>query len=487
MSGLELSVRVVEDYGSKVDFRSSGFQRPAKAHAVMWPIKTSLYFLLFWAACLMALVNPIWGVVNYLFAYQTNPTNTWWGEPLEAMGMRFSLFAAGFTILGLFFGRKHVPESRPMFAAWEWCAIGLLLMAFLSLLLEVTFDHRSRNAIDKFWKTMLFVLILTRMGGRREHLRLIIWSLVLGSLYVGYDAYTANPSDFLFGRLNRIGGPDFSTSSGTAAHMSAMLPIIGAAFLCTPSWLAKGLAALAGAFTVNTIVLCRTRSAFLGLLVGALAAGLLAPRARRFRIQCMLAMAVVLSFTLTDEHFWNRMKTLFHRETMQTDMAAVSRTEIWSTSVQILADHPLGIGVGNFARVITQYEPRYAKRSTHNTVVVCFVELGVLGGLLFLGLVGLSLLYVYESYRLADTTRQPLETKFLAHGLLVACVTYFVTGLGTERFYCESFWWVLALPVCLHRLAVNEIGEAHGPFATAEVFTDTHSRRKPVRSAPDAC
>jgi O-antigen ligase len=422
----------------------------------MWPIKTTLYFVLFWAACLMSLVNPLWGVVNYMFAYQTNPTNTWWGEPLESLGMRFSFLAMLFTVLGLFLGRRHVPSGGPSFTAWEWASVSLVITAFLSLLLGVTFDHRSRNAIDKLWKLMLFVLILTRVGGERKNLRLIVWTLVVGSLYVGHDAYQANPSDFLFGRLNRIGGPDFSTSSGTAAHMSAMLPIIGSAFLCTPSWLAKGLAAVAGAFTVNAIVLCRTRSAFLGLAAGALAAALMAPRARRFRIHCLMGMALALSFSLTDEHFWTRMKTLFDRQVLHTDMAAVSRTEIWATSVRILADHPLGIGVGNFARVITSYEPRYAKRSTHNTVVVCFVELGIIGGLLFLGLVGLSLYYVFACYRFADSTRNPLETRYLAHGLLVACVTYWVTGLGTERFYCESFWWVLALPVCLYRVVWAE-------------------------------
>ena len=52
----------------------------------MWPLKTILYFVLFWLGCFVALVNPIWGVVNYMIAYQTNPTNTWWGKPLMAQG-----------------------------------------------------------------------------------------------------------------------------------------------------------------------------------------------------------------------------------------------------------------------------------------------------------------------------------------------------------------------------------------------------------------
>jgi len=422
----------------------------------MWPLKSLLYFILFWIACLLALFNPIWGVINYLLVYQTNPTNTWWGAPLEAAGMRFSMLTAVFTLLGLLFGRRHIPSVRPLVSLWDMGVLAILVAACLSLFVGVSYNHRSTMAIEKLWKMLLFVLILARLGGSRRNLRWIIWSLVAGSLYVGYDAYTAHPSEFLLGRLDRIGGPDFSTTSGTASHLSAMLPLIGAAFLISHHWMWKVFAAVSGAFAVNAVVMCRTRSAFIGLAVGGLAAVLMAPAARRLRVYALLLVGCVAAFALTDGHYWDRMKTLTDRQVLENDAAAVSRTEIWGVSLRILADHPQGIGLGNFARVIGAYEPKYAKRSTHNTVVVCFVELGIAGGMAFLWLVASSFTHIYRSVRLADATAQPLETRFLTYGILVAFVTYFVAGLGTERFYCESYWWVLALPVCLYRMAVQE-------------------------------
>lgn len=423
----------------------------------MWPVKTCLYFIFFWLGCFYALVNPIWGVVNYMLAYQTNPTNTWWGLPLTAIGMRFSLLAAAFTLAGLVLGRKRVPSAGPMMTAWEWGVVALFGVAFVNMFTGYTWDHRSVMAMDKLWKMWLFLLVITRLGSDRGNFKLVLWALVVGSLYVGYDAYTAGPSDFLSGRLNRIGGPDFSTSSGTAAHLSAMLPIIGAVFLITPGWLLRSIAVAAGGLTINCIVLCRTRSAFVGLLVGAVAAVLMAPRARRFRIYILLIGGAGLAYGLTDPHYWNRMSTLAGSDPLNTDQAALSRKEIWNVALDILQDHPLGIGAGNFARVISVYEPRYSKRSTHNTLLVCFVELGFQGGFIFLGLILVSLLYLYETVRMARWSARPLETSFLAYGLLVSCVTYVVTGLGTERFYCESFWWVLALPVCLYRLVRAEV------------------------------
>ena len=423
----------------------------------MWPLKTIMYFLLFWGGCVVALVNPIWGVVNYVMAYQTNPTNTWWGAPLTAMGIRFSMFAAAATILGLVFGRKFVPRVRPALSMWEVGAIALVFFAAINLILGSGYHPTSRYAFEKLWKMTLFTLILARLASTRANLKLVLWSLVGGSLYLGHDAYTAHPSAFFHGRLEMIGGPDFATTSGMAAHLSAMLPLIGAAFLTARTWKWRAFAAVAGAFAFNAVVLCRTRSAFVGLTCGVLAAILTAPRARRFRIHLLLVTGTIMAFSLTDNHFWDRMQTLTSRESLNKDAAAVSRFEIWRVSLDILLDHPAGVGAGNFPRVVGSYDPRHYRRSSHNTLIVCFTELGFQGGVVFLLLIAGSLRCLYRSAKLADHTDDPLETKFLTYGLLVSFVTYVVTGLGTERFYCESFWWVLVLPLCLHRAVLREV------------------------------
>ncbi|MFQ5493800.1 MAG: O-antigen ligase family protein [Phycisphaerae bacterium] len=422
----------------------------------MWGLKTILYFGLFWVACLMALVNPIWGVVNYVMAYQTNPTSTWWGIPLTEMGMRFSMIAAVFTVVGLLVATRHVPRIRPVLSWWEVGLVAIVGIAALNLLVGYEYGASARHAFEKLWKMLLFVFILGRLAVTRRNFKIILWTFVVGSLYVGYDAYTAPPSSFWLGRLERIGGPDFSTTSGTAAHLGAMLPLIGAAFLIARRWPWRALAALAGAFTVNAIVLCRTRSAFVGLACGAVAALMVAPKARRFRIHAMLVAGAVVAFSLTDVHFWNRMNTLTSKTALSEDAATVSRTEIWRNAVHILMDHPQGVGAGNFPQVIGRYDPRYYRRSSHNTLLVCFTELGIQGGMVFLLMAVGSLYYLRRTVQMAADTDDPLETKLLVYGSLVSFITYFVTGLGTERFYCESFWWVFILPLCLYRMATSE-------------------------------
>ncbi len=425
----------------------------------MWPAKTFLYFILFWVGCFLSLVNPIWGVVNYIMIYQLNPTNTWWGKPIMGMGIRFSLFAMLFLLVGFLTRPRRIPSIPGGFSMWEVGVILMVLFGAFARFIGYDYDPLAHYAFEKLWKMMLFVLILGRLAAARENLQLVIWCIVAGAIYLGYDAYTANTDDFVHGRLEEIGGADFSTTSGAAAHTVAMLPIIGIAFLTSRNWLAKATAIVAGGLAVNTFILCRTRSAFVGLFVGALAAFLLAPKVRRYRIHLLIMMGAITAFSLTDSYFWKRISTLTDRQALQNDLATVNRKEIWKVSAQVLIDHPLGIGPGNAPTVIGTYDYRYWKRSTHNTLVVCFVELGVQGGILLIVLVGGSIWYLYQCSRLADRTRHPIETKLTAYGFMVSLVTYLVTGLGTERFYCESFWWVLVLPLSLYRIALRESRE----------------------------
>lgn len=427
-----------------------------------------LYFVVFGTACLMSLANPLWGVINYMVVYQIDPTDRWWGQPLVDTGMRFSMLAAAFTIVGLLVGRKSVPKARPAFSLWEWGVVGMFLIAALNVFIGIGFSAAARAEFEKFWKVLLFTLIFCRIASARQNFTIILWTLVAGCLYLGYDAYMAPSWAFVLGRLDTVGGPDFSTTSGAAAHLTAMLPLIGTAFLIAYRWRWRLFAAASGAFTINAMIMCRTRSAFIGLVVGVLTAFMVAPRAQRYRIHAFLIAGCAIAFCLTDDHFWQRMETLADQQVLETDLATVSRREIWLASMSILADHPLGVGVGNFTQIIGDYDPRHYKRSSHNSIVVCFLELGIHGGILFVMLVVGSLWHLRQAGKLARFTVRPVETRLLAYGLLISLITYLVIALGTQRFYCESFWWVLALPLALHRLALAEASAFRTSEARAE-------------------
>jgi O-antigen ligase len=205
------------------------------------------------------------------------------------------------------------------------------------------------------------------------------------------------------------------------------------------------------------VILCRTRSAFIGFTCGGIAALLLTPKARRFTIYGLFILGGVAGYSLTDNFFWDRMATLLDPHLVEKDEATAVRKQIWEASLHMIADYPQGIGPGNFTQLIGEYDARHYHRATHNSLVVCFVELGIQGGIVFLAMVCGSMYLLYRCSKLAPQTDYPLETKIYAYGFLISFVTYFVTALGTQRFYCESFWWVMSLPLCLHRVVQREV------------------------------
>jgi O-antigen ligase len=123
----------------------------------------------------------------------------------------------------------------------------------------------------------------------------------------------------------------------------------------------------------------------------------------------------------------------------------------------MVGDYPLGVGPGNFTQKIGDYDSSHRWRASHNSVVACFTELGIQGGILFLLIMGGSARLLHRSVKLAKHSDYPMETSILAYAFFASFVTYIVTALGTQRLYCESFWWVMALPLCLYRATAREV------------------------------
>ncbi len=423
----------------------------------MWALKTITFAGFFLLLCAASLYNPIVGVVNYMLVYQIDPRGTWWGVPLANTGVRFSFVAALFLLAGMVLSARKVPKVRPMLDPWEIGALTLVAMSFLSVAIGSVYTYETAMRLDKFWKLMLFVLILGRLVTTRQNLHVVLWTIVVGTLYLGREAYIASPDRFTQGRLNFVGGADFHYSSAVAAHLAAMLPLVGTVLLISRSWYAKLIVLGTGALAFNALVLCRTRSAFIGLTAGGVAALLAAPRARRFRIYFLILICVPLALRLTDGGFWERMATLIDPVAHQEDPAISTRMDMWHVGLEMINDHPFGVGAGNFEHMSRYYYKE--RRAAHNSAISCVAELGIQSGFLFLLMLYSSLRKLYRCVRMADQSYAPLETRFLAYGILIAMITYLVASFFTDRFYAESFWWTLTLPLCLERTVLREARE----------------------------
>lgn len=430
----------------------------------MIPYRAIAFLIGFFGLTASSLVVPVLGVANYMLIYQIFPEHTWWYIPIAPLGIRYSMTAAMGMIFGLLLNLGRLPKVRPMLSLWDILAIGLVIVVVCGDMIVARPSPVADELTSKFIKVMIFVFCMTRISTTQKSFMIVMWALVLGSFYIGYDAWTAPRGAFEQGRLQRIGGPDFRHSSGLAAHMGAMLPLIGVTFMATKWWSLRAITLVSGALTLNTVVLCRTRSAFVGLTLGVIAAVLTAPKKRRIRTYMVLLILAPCVYRLTDTMFWDRMATLADQKALKEDSASAGRLQIWRAASKLIALHPFGVGIGNFQYRIHEINYELGQRAAHNSFILCWAELGIQGFVLFVLIITTSLVQTWQCYRLAPETDNPAWTRYMAYGLFLSLIVSLSTQMFTERLYTESFWWLLALPGCLKRVALSEVTKVAAPI-----------------------
>ena len=433
-------------------------------------IKTILLLLGFVFSSVGALFVPLLGVIGYVLHYQFWPDNHWWGREISDWGLRYAFTIGVCLLIGTLLNKHKLKLGRQAMRTHEWLLVVFWLAALLSTLtgIDLTFMPYQQThqalLLDKLSKVILFCLLMSHVVTTLKRLDLLIWTLVVGTLYLGYQAWDAPLWKFTQARLEGIGGPDYRESSYLGAHFAMLLPIIGAQFLRS-SWKARALCAIAGGFALNGLILTRTRAAFLGVCVGIAAALLLSLRGRRRRIFLYLLPGLIGAVYLTDAGFRDRMQTI-RAQPAPGDTSASNRLVIWRAAGKMFVEHPMGVGLGNFQVVLSQYASRLMRRDAHNTYIRCATELGLLG----MGVLGLILISaawcLYQAQRWAWRCPYTWQIRYYVYGLAVSLVVMLTTALFMTQLYIEEFWWMLTLPVCLLRAAELEY------VRTRELATD---------------
>ena len=436
-------------------------------------LKTILFAAAFGICVILALWQPVFGILGYVAHYSIGPERQWWHAPLSGLGIRYSMFLAALTAFGIVIRFRKLGIRRPYFLGQERLILLFLGIVWLTVALsETTISNPSDAAsvhmrvVDhpatKLAKVVFFAMMLTHVITNLRDYNRLVWVLIAGSLVLGLQAYSAGRAAFNMGRLESVGGADFMESNMLAAYLAAMLPIIGIQFMRT-SWFGRALCLASGIFATNAIVLTRSRGSLIGLGVGAVTTVLLAPSKYRGKLIVGLLVVAAGAYYLMDPQFLRRASTINNEN---RDASVSGRIETWQASLAMLKDHPLGVGAGNFSQFIGRYDPRFAFRDAHSTYVRCIGELGLEGALLMLLLILHAFRVLFGLMRRAKELPQPMRDSvtYASLALTVSLATLLACGLTITLLYVEILWWLLAMPVCLTRVVDNfKIGAATEP------------------------
>jgi O-antigen ligase len=426
------------------------------------PFKGILFIGLFLLCAGGALILPCLGVYGYIADYCIGPASQWWEAPFSGLGIRYSLTLALTTAIGMHLQRDKLRFGESFLQRQEALMLVFLGIVWLSIFMGVetvgyytTVDHPS----VKFTKIVVFALMMTHIITDKRKLDGLLWVFVITSLILGLQAWDLPRWAFEGGRLEGIGGADFAESNFFAAFMVAMLPIIGIQLLRS-KWFGKTVCTVSAAFTANAIVLCRSRGALLGIVAGAITACLFAPKKHRKKIAVGLVLGIMGGIYVSDPQFWERAGTITRSED-QRDESAASRLRLWQAGAVMLADHPLGIGVGNWYQTIGYYIPEYEGKDSHNTYVKCAVEIGVQGILVYVLFIFTAFLQLRQVRKLAASMPPSVGDDLvqISFGLTVSLSIILMCGLTITMIYTEIIWLILMLPVCLRRVLENAVAD----------------------------
>src|SRR5690554_1578639 len=271
-----------------------------------------LFLLVFFGGIVAALMySGTAAFVLYQLVYFLNPDDRWWSASIP--GLRYSMITVLLMILMLALKYKELTTANPWsrMPALKWM-LALLFMYYFSYIFAVNISAHKAFTYE-FTKLILILMVAYKLISSEKSLDVCLWAYVVGATYIGYLAHSIGRNDR--GRVEGIGMVDAPDANDTAA---ALVP--AAVILMYFAWMGnkkvKVVSVIFGAFIANAIVLINSRGSFVGVVVSLsifLAFMIFSRHQRsgqRFSAFLMIVLAVGGAIYVTDDLFWERMRTL---------------------------------------------------------------------------------------------------------------------------------------------------------------------------------
>lgn len=408
----------------------------------------------------MAFMDGFIAFLLWIFTTVMSPGNYLYGFMQD---FRYVFVFAGIAALLLLMGRV---KERGKF---EWNISTVLLLLFIVHgLLSTAFALRPNQLLDIrleiFLKGMALALVAPFFLSTRWRVHLTLVVLVLGlGLHAVVDGLKVIASG---GAHNVVGVPNSSLTDNNlyALGMAMLVPLLMYLYRYSAHKYAKLGASIGVVLAIMTIIGTNSRGGFLALAVVGFWYWMISHR----KLVSLMVVAV-LAFGIAQvapERWFDRIESI---QTAGEDDSFMNRVAAWRVSLSIANDHPvLGGGfnaVQNFW-IWDEYKDRpsvfnvdvskYSPKAAHSIYFQVLGDLGYLGLLLFLALLGSAFYARSRVKRIYEQTKRGLWALDLCNAGCLALVAFMAAGGGVSLAYFELVYFLIVMMSLLPSIMQSE-------------------------------
>jgi O-antigen ligase len=364
-------------------------------------------------------------------------------------------------------GSAFMVQDRPLLA---YAAGALVAWALASRLWAPDAAAAGSNAFRLALGVILVFVVFTAVREPR-HLRWVLWSFIAGALFsaaVGL-ATTSPEAGMAAPEEGRLAG-GIADPNELAAILVPALALAAFALAAVTNAIARWALAISVVVFAICLFLTESRGGLVALVVILVAS---VAFAGRWRPQVVALALVVAGLGVAYYTLFAPPESL-QRLTHFLAGGGTGRTDLWAVAGEMIRDHPiLGVGVGNFQVV----EPTYAygtinlenvkfivdtPKVAHNTYLEVFAELGIVGIVAFVGIVGGALWKAPDAIRTFMRSGD-FSNEALARGLLVGLAGMLAAYLFVSGQYEKQLWLLVGLTAALPSVARAGSGTSREP------------------------
>jgi O-antigen ligase len=308
------------------------------------------------------------------------------------------------------------------------------------------------------WRSLapfLVYFIAAAMLQDEKDQRRMAWAILLGFMLEAIVTIKLGRS----GRGGRAVG-SFAQSNELGAYLAMFTPMCLALLPAARSWLGRAAMAVGIGLGLWAEFLTLSRGGYLAMAVALLFVALRTSRV----VGVIVALAVVTSPAWVPRYVVDRVlyttRTVAGTDEVELEGSSQLRINTWKAMLQVIADHPVdGVGFGGLGYVLPELGEELnseVKDTAHNTFLRVQAELGALGSLALVFLLGRCWLFGEHGRRRAQNVFQRQVSVGFQGALVALALACFFGDRFFSVFVVGNFWGLAAL-VEHYRVAGDEV------------------------------